>query len=156
MKARLLAAISTLAVAVLTACDPITGISRTATVGRLPSRTAVSAALHEVPGIRSVQQQEAKPSTGFSLYEGVIRDPAFDQFIYEASSASGVVEVRETEKGVKTVRLYRIWMGPRPPKKAFDDTRSLMDVVYAHLRQHVPTLPPQSELKEELVRRPLR
>lgn len=145
-----------LAVTGLAACDPITGISRTATVGRLPSRSAVSAALHEVPAIRSVQLQETKPSTAFSLYEGVIRDPAFDQFIYEAPSASGVVEVRQTEKGVKTVRLYRIWMGPRPPKKAFEDTRSLMNIVYAHLRQHAPTLPPPSEVKEELTRPPLR
>ncbi len=155
MSARLLA-ISTLAATVLSACDPITGISRTATVGRLPSRAAVYAALHEVPGIRSVQEQGTKPSTGFSLYRGVIRDPAFDQYIYEAPSASGVVEVRETEEGVKTVRLYRIWMGPRPPTKTFDDTRALMDVVYARLRRRIPTLPPQSDVKEELVRPPLR
>src|ERR1700736_2039476 len=115
MSVRLHVGLAILAIAALVGCDPMTGISRTATVGRLPSRSTVSAALHEVPGIRSVQLQETKPSTGFSLYKGVIRDPAFDQFIYEGAFASGVVEVRETEKGVKTVRLYRLWMGPRPP-----------------------------------------
>jgi hypothetical protein len=145
-----------LAAATLTSCDPMTSISRTATVGRLPSRRAVSAALHEVPGMRSVQLRETKPSTGFSLYEGVVRDPAFDQFLYQGASASGVVEIRETEKGAKTVRLYCGWMGPRPPKAAFDDTRTLMDLVYAHLRERIPYLPPPSEVKEELMRPPLR
>src|SRR4051812_28008156 len=103
-----------LAGAILAGCDPVTSISRTAPVGQLPSRSAVSSALRDIPGTRRVQLQETKRSPGFSLSEGVIPDPAFDQFLSFGAWAS-CSRVRETEKGGKTIRLYSMWMGPRPP-----------------------------------------
>jgi hypothetical protein len=106
--------------------------------------------------MRNVELRATDATSSFSLYEGVVRDPAFDQFLYEGASAGGVVEVREDGKGVKTLRLYSGWMGPRPPKKVFEETRSFMDVVYEGLRRRLPELPPSSEVHEEIIRPPLR
>jgi hypothetical protein len=124
------------------------------TVGRLPPRNAVSVALREVPGMRKIEHREVHPPTAFSLYKGVIHESAFDQFVYQGASASGVIELHERE-GEKTLRLYSYsYMGPKTTKETFDAARSLMDIVYYHLRLHAPGLPPADEVKEELIRPP--
>src|SRR5689334_13327633 len=146
-------AFASLSAAVMTACDPITSVSRTATVSRLPSHAAVYAALRDTPSMHSVEVRHENAMSTFSLYKGIVRDPAFEQFLYQGTG-NGVVAVRETEKEGKTVRLYSSWMGPRPPKEVFDRTRSYMDVVYESLRRHIPSLPPPSALKEDIGRPP--
>ena len=135
-------------------CDTISGVRRSVTVQRLPSPTVVTAALDAVPGITSVERQPVEASTGWSLYDGVIHDPPYDQFLYRADPLFGIVNARQTEDGTKTIELYSIWMNHTPPRKAFDDTRSLMDAVYASLRRHSPDLPPAAQVKETLVRYP--
>jgi hypothetical protein len=139
---------------VASGCDTISGVRRSVTVQRLPSPTAVTAALRAVPGVTSVERRPVEPSTGWSLYKGVIHDPPFDQFLYRADRLGGVVKTRQTEDGTNTVELYQIWMNYTPPRKVFDDTRSLMDAVYASLRRHSHDLPPTTQMKETLIRYP--
>lgn len=135
-------------------CDIASGISRVMIVEELPQPDAVMAALHAVPGITSVERNTVEATTSWSPFEGYIHDSAYDQFTYSADAISGVVKTRETEDGSRTVELYWFWLNFTPPRQVSEDTRALMDAVYASLIRHAPELPPASQLEETLFRYP--
>jgi hypothetical protein len=135
-------------------CDTISGVRRSVTVLKLPPPCLVTAALRAVPGVTSVEHRSVGASSAWSLYEGVIRDPGCEQFLYHTDSLSGVAATRQSEDGTQSIELYRIWINQIPSRKVFDDTRTLMDVVYSSLRQHSPDLPPSIQTKETLFREP--
>lgn len=131
-------------------CDTIGGIHRSVSVQRLPSPTVVTAALASVPGITSVERRTVEASTAWSLPDGIIHNPPYDQFFYRADPLFGVVKAQQSEDGTKSIELYSVWMNHTPPQKVFEDSRSLMDAVYASLRRHSPDLPPAAKVKETL------
>ncbi|WP_035607752.1 hypothetical protein [Haloferula sp. BvORR071] len=142
--------ICTFSALVLTACDIINGTSRTVTVARLPDAPLVVRALKSVPGVQQVKQREVPPRSSWMLPEGIIHDPAFQQFTFSTATTGGTVETREDFKGIRTVHVYSFWMNHTPPKAEFDETRSLLDAAYLSLRRADPTLPPTGEVEETL------
>jgi len=135
----------------LTSCDLFYGSSRTVEVSRLPEPALVVSALKSVSGVQRVTQREVPPRSSWMLPEGIIHDPAFHQFSFSTATTGGTVETREDYKGVKSVRVYSLWINRQPPKAEFDQTRSLLDAAYLSLRRADPTLPPPGELKESLM-----
>jgi hypothetical protein len=136
----------------LTGCDPASGVLRTARLNGLPPTASVRAALDAVPEVQEVRYRKIEPTAAWSLYEGMIHDPPYDQFSYRGSGASGTLEVQETENGEKELRLYYVEIGVRLSRDFVDRTRALMDKVYASLLAHIPELPPASQVHEELIR----
>jgi hypothetical protein len=140
----------------LAGCDIFSGTTRTVVVDRLPSAAVVSRALHAVPGVRDVTQREVPASTSWGLYEGVVHEPAYDQFTFNTAQTGGVVETRRDSTGTLSIRLYALWINSVPPKPLFDQTRMLLDQAYIRLRLEDPHLPPPTDLKETLMCYPSR
>jgi len=137
-----------------TGCETARTVSRVATLQSLPAAASVEAALRAVPGMQSVFHEQELPQTNWSLYKGTIHDPAYDQFMYFGESARGVVAVRETSDGRKTLELYRLWMNQTPTPAEVDRTQALMDEAYASLRAYNPELPPPQSVRETCHRIP--
>jgi len=135
------------ALCALAGCDVPLGVRRTATLSQLPSRAAIEMALHAVPEIERVEYHQVPAATSGSIYEPAVYDPAYDQFAYWGNGAGGVVEVRETGKGVKTLNLYEINFTGFT-KEQIDHIRTLMDKVYASLRIYAPGIPPETQVHE--------
>ncbi len=140
--------------ALLIGCDTVSGSTRTVTVTQLPTAATVTTALNSTPGVQRVTQREVSPATSWGLYEGVIHDPAYNQFSFSTATTGGTLETRKDSKGIMTIRFYSIWMNHTPPKSQFDQTRSLLDAAYLSLRRADPSLPPPEALKETLMRYP--
>ena len=145
---------STFVAVLLIGCDTVSGSRRTATVTRLPTASTVTAALSAIPGVQRVTQREVPPQTLWGLYDGVIHEPAYNQFSFHSATTGGTVETKQDSKGVKTIQLYTLWMNYTPSKPKFDQTRSFLDAAYLSLRRADPSLPPPEELKETLIRYP--
>lgn len=141
---------SAFSVLALTACDMLYGSSRMVTVSRLPEPALVVRALKSVPGVQRVNQHEVPPRSSWTLPEGIVRDPAFQQFSFSTTTTGGTVETKEDFRGVKIVRVYSFWMNHMPPKAKFDETRSLLDAAYLSLRRADPSLPPPDQIEEDL------
>jgi len=150
----------TLLVAILilttASCDVFYGIQRSVEIDRLPSSEEVIAALEEVPGVHDVERHTMPASTSWRWFECLVRDPPYEQYLYRAGELSGVVEVREVESGKRTLGIYRLWINVPPTLAVYEDTRRLMDRVYASLLQRIPDLPPACQLKENLTSPPRR
>ena len=131
-------------------CDTFSGVSRSVRLQQLPPRNSVETALRDVPEV-SFEYHEVRPHTEWSLYEGVIRNPPYEQFCYHSPSAGGVLEIQQTEKGEKILRLYCLWINYRPPWPVIEQTQGLMDEVYASLRKRIPELPPPADVNEHLM-----
>ena len=123
----------------------MSGVRRTATLHSLPSPALVEAALRAVPEIRTVEYRSFPR-------EITMADAVYDQFGYSGAEARGTLLIRETSKGEKTLCLYYYRIGAPLPREIIDRVRRLMDKVYASLRAHIPEVPPESELHEELFR----
>jgi len=141
-----------LLLSLLAGCDSVSGVNRSVTLHRLPSRASVEAALRAVPEIEHVGYQQIKPTTVLSTAEGVIHDPPYDMFTYLGDGTGGTVVVRETEKGSKTLELSYLKIGGSLPRSFINRTRTLMDRVYTSLRSHAPEIPPATEVHEDLIR----
>ena len=146
--------ISAFSVLALTGCDVFSGTSRTVTVSQLPQAPLVVRALKSVPGVQKVTQHEVPPRSFWTLPEGIVREPAFQQFSFSTGTVGGTLETKQDSKGVRTLNLYSFWMNHTPPKAKFDEARSLLDAAYLSLRRADPALPPPSELEESLTRYP--
>lgn len=131
-------------------CDVFYGIQRSVEIERLPTPEEVTAALQEVPGVDGVQRHTMPASTYWRWFECLVHDPPYEQYVYSAGELSGVVVVREVESGERTLEIYRLWINVPPTSAVFEDTRRLMDRVYASLLQRIPDLPPADQLKEKL------
>ena len=91
-----------------------------------------------------------------SFYRGSTSAGRFEQFHYSAGELSGVIEIERGRNGQNTVTIYRVWKNRGPTREQLDETRALMDAVYASLRRRVPDLPPATQIKEELIHPPVR
>ncbi len=131
-------------------CDVFYGIQRSVEIERLPTPEEVTAALHDVPGVDDVERHTMPASTYWRWFECLVHDPPYEQYAYTAGELSGVVEVREWESGERTLGIYRLWINIPPTSAVYEDTRRLMDLVYASLLQRIPDLPPADQLKERL------
>lgn len=140
----------------LVGCDTISGSIRNVTVSRLPTPLTVVDALNATPGVERVSQHEIPASTSWGLYGGVLREPAYNQFRFNTSTTGGTLETKQDSKGTMTLRIACMWLNYTPPKEHFDATRALLDAAYASLRRADSSLPPSTELKETLVRYPLK
>ena len=145
---------SVLCLALFVGCDTISGSTRTVTVTQLPTPSTVTAALNTIPGVQPIEHRELAPQTSWGLYDGVIHDPAYNQFLFHTATTGGTVETKQDSRGVKTIRLYCFWMNHTPPKSQFDEARTLLDAAYLSLRRADPSLPPPDQVKETLMRYP--
>lgn len=116
----------------------------------LPSTTEVEAALHTAAGIESVEYRRVPPETWQSLYSGgPVHEPGYDQFVYRGEKGWGVIEVRQRSNGEKTLRLYVSWLGKAPSREKVEQARSLIALVYEHLRAQLIGVPPIVEAPEQ-------
>ena len=137
--------VAALMLALASGCTTISGIRRTVVVSQAPSTAAVDSALRDVHRVDDV-----------SFYRGSTSAGRFEQFHYSAGELSGVIEIERGRNGQNTVTIYRVWKNRGPTREQLDETRALMDAVYASLRRRVPDLPPATQIKEELIHPPVR
>ena len=132
-----------LGLALTSGCKTVHGVGRSVKVRQLPSTDVVAASLRDVPSVSDIVH-----------HPRVSGSP--EHFSYRSGELTSVIELAHEESGENTLYLYSYWINHTPSWPVLDQTRALMDTVYASLRQHAPELPAASELKEVLVRPPKR
>lgn len=145
-----------LCILTIPSCDVFYGVQRFVEIERLPTPEEVTAALLEVPGVDDVRRHTMPASTYWRWFECLVHDPPYEQYAYTAGELSGVVVVRVVESGKRTLGIYRTWINVPPTSTVYEDTRRLLDLVYASLRHRIPDLPPADRLNENLSSPPRR
>jgi predicted small secreted protein len=143
MKHTFTISLAILSLVLASGCKTVHGVGRSAKVQKLPSAAVVDASLRDVPGVGYIFH-----------YPRAAGRP--EHISYRSGALSSVIELAHEENGDNTLFLYSYWVNETPSWQVIDETRALMDAVYASLRQHAPDLPPASELKEVLVKPPKR
>ena len=139
------------AVLACTGCDTLSGVSRTALIPQ-PPPMQVEQILLRVPGVTSVRRERVPESVAWSLYEGKVVSPAYDQYVYVAGEVGGVVEFRQTPEGRDELEIYYWWINRRMPARTADDARRVMDLVWEALRSEFSGLPERSAVREVVLR----
>ncbi|MDP9175387.1 MAG: hypothetical protein M3O30_16215 [Planctomycetota bacterium] len=125
------------AVAFLAGCDTFYGVSRYVAVSEIPSRDLVERSLRSVPEINSVDYSELDPGSAYAYQIG-----------YASGSARGQIGSGSAQDKTKFFEISCWWINHVPAAQELRATRSLMDKVYAALRDRCPKLPPAAELYE--------
>jgi len=121
----------------LLGCDTYYSVSRAAPLSTAPSSNCVEHSLRSIPEIHQVIHSKGTPG-----------DPFDDQFCYKGESAHGTVEWIDRPEKTKSIRISSGWLNHVPSAQELMAAFSLMDRVYAALKNNCPQIPAATEFRE--------
>jgi hypothetical protein len=135
----------------LAGCDPLHGVTYTVAVARVPSPTVASSALRSVKGLEITYIGQGRREWGIGL-RGKWEDPGPYIFSFHRHDqnkvVSGALALCHDSADGPMIVLDNVHMGgPRFSDDEMRWIRSLLDDVYAALRQKDPSLPDPSQTK---------
>jgi hypothetical protein len=130
-------------------CDPIYGVSRRATVGRMPDSAKVRSIVQHTPGVGSVRYQQTEGSKPVTL--GGIQPPtAVHTFMYTGGSdVHGVLQFTVDYRNRVQYSQTCLQMFQPPPQQWIDATLPVMK----HIELRLQSVPGLSGLESSVVQR---
>ena len=118
---------------VLSACDPIYGVTRRATVGFMPDPAKVRSIVQQVPGVQEVRYQQTEGGKPITL-GGIQPATAVHTFFYSGgSNVRGVLQFQVDYRNRVQYSQTLIRMFEPPPQQLVDATLPVMKQIELRL-----------------------
>lgn len=113
----------------LTGCDVLYGVRRTAVLDQVPSLECVSSVVSTTSGVATVEKKSEQSGVAVTLSGQ--KDPAYivDNFFFrgiEGSNIVGVLQILQDHRGTITFTHSLFGINRKPPQKEVDATRPIM------------------------------
>ena len=138
---------------VLTACDPVVGVSRTASITEEVTSSCVMAALLETEDVKDLEHVFVEPKQSFSCSDGCKEKVPFDSYSFRARETKGSIQIFNQPNHARKI-IFSSWKVERQmSSEEIEYRRALLDRIYTNMRMKCPGLPSASEVKETVTGR---